>query len=83
MKGTPTSFEKDVKPLFSSTQRDCMLGMPPNKRFDLYVYDDVKRKCGKIISRLKDGTMPADDTAPWPPERIAIIENWKAQRFPP
>jgi hypothetical protein len=79
MKVVPVSFEKDVKPLFSDSQRTCMMQA---RHFDLCSYDDVKTWCDKIIRRLKDGSMPDDDTAPWPPERIAIIENWKGQSFP-
>lgn len=75
---TQISFETDVKPLFSDSQRECML-----TKFDLHKYADVKTWCKKIVIRLKDGSMPADDSAPWPAERIAIIENWKAQGFPP
>jgi len=73
-----TSYQGDVKPLFSQSQRDCM-----TFKFDLYSYDDTKTWCGKIIKRLKDGDMPADGTAPWPAERIAIIEAWRDQGFPP
>ncbi|TFV37853.1 hypothetical protein [Bradyrhizobium niftali] len=71
-------YEKDVKPLFSSSQRECMLD-----RFDLWNYEQTKSKADKIIQRLKNGSMPADDTAPWPPERIAIIEGWKTDGLLP
>lgn len=74
------SFEADVKTLFSDSQRDCMLNA---RHFDLFKYEDVKKWCGKIIDRLHDGSMPDDDTAPWPPERIAVIENWRDQGYPP
>ena len=73
-----TSYQYDVKPLFSDSQQQCM-----KFKFDLYSYDDTKKWCGRIITALKDGTMPADDSAPWPPERIAIIENWRDQGFAP
>jgi hypothetical protein len=74
------SFEQDIKPLFSQSQRDCMVAA---RHFDLFKYEDTKLWCAKIISRLKDGSMPDDETAPWPAERIALIEDWKAQKFPP
>ena len=47
------SYEADVKPLFSASQRVCML-----PKFDLWKYEDTKTWAGKIISRLTDGTMP-------------------------
>ena len=79
MTGGKVSFEDDVKVLFSDSQRDCMLQA---RGFDLHKYEDVKLWCRKIISRLQDGTMPDDDTAPWPRERIAIIQSWQAQSYP-
>jgi hypothetical protein len=75
----PVSFEADVKVLFSDSQRDCMVEA---RRFDLHNYDDTKKWCSKIIARLKDGSMPDDDTAPWPADRIAIIEAWQYQEYP-
>ncbi|MFK4528058.1 hypothetical protein ABIF90_006039 [Bradyrhizobium japonicum] len=71
-------YEKDIKPLFSSDQRTCMLPW-----LDLWNYEQTKLKVGKIIQRLKSGTMPDDDTAPWPLEKIAIIEKWREDGLHP
>ncbi|MBR1164603.1 hypothetical protein [Bradyrhizobium elkanii] len=72
-------FEADVKPLFSDSQQGCMIR---TRGLDLHKYDDVKSWCERIIARLEDGTMPDDDTAPWPEDRIAIIKAWREQGFP-
>lgn len=43
---------------------------------DLHDYDDVKDNAENIFSVLENGTMPADETRPWPQEWIDIFRRW-------
>ncbi|HTW85211.1 MAG TPA: hypothetical protein VMD91_14170 [Candidatus Sulfotelmatobacter sp.] len=65
------SFDADVKPLFRQKDRDSML-----KAFDLWSYSDVKTHQDAILGAVKGGTMPCDGA--WPPEKVAIVQNWIA-----
>ena len=76
--GGPVEFYRDIMRLFSQSQRDCMLVA---RKFDLHKPDDVKLWHKKIVSKLKNGSMPTDGTAPWPADRIALIEQWKTDGF--
>jgi hypothetical protein len=70
----PVSFALHIAPLFTPAQRDCML-----PKFDLASYDAVKAKCTAIHDRLANGSMPADDSAPWPDEWVALLARWIAE----
>ncbi len=63
------SFEKDIRPLFTDTDIDCM---------GYYVLlddcEEVKAEAENIYSRLADKTMPPDD--PWPDADIAKFRQW-------
>ncbi len=63
------SFETDVKPLFRERDRQSM-----ERAFDLWSYDDVRAHAGKILERVKDGSMPCDGA--WPPEQVAVLQRW-------
>jgi len=65
------SYSLHIQPLFTASQRACMLG-----KFDLYKYEDVRQWAGKIASSLANKTMPADDSKPWPDEWIALFQRW-------
>jgi hypothetical protein len=67
----PTSFERDIKPLFRAGDRDSM-----KWAFDLSSYDDVARNSDAILERLREGTMPCDGG--WPDEQVALFERWIA-----
>jgi hypothetical protein len=66
-----TSYSLHIQPLFTASQRACMLG-----KFDLNKYEDVRQWAGKIASSLANKTMPADDAKPWPDEWIALFQRW-------
>jgi hypothetical protein len=63
------SFERDIKRLFRSGDREFMLYV-----FDLWELDDVKADAANILDRVKDGTMPCDQ--PWSPDQMARFEGW-------
>lgn len=78
-----TSFEKDVKPYFSSRDQDHMLnnvGM-----FDLWNPSDVKDNFDDIENSIMAGRMPKG--SPWPPDKRnefkATFDAWRDGGFQP
>ena len=67
--GGVVSFERQVKPLFRSRDRDSMLS-----HFDLWSYDDVSMHASAIEAQLRGGTMPCDGA--WPAERVDLFQMW-------
>jgi hypothetical protein len=65
------SYALHIGPLFTESQRQCMLDS-----FDLKVYEDVKKWSVQIGHRLTDKTMPADESNPWPDEWITLFNRW-------
>ena len=65
------SYALHIQPLFTDSQRECMLDT-----FDLKKYDDVKQWSVQIGQRVTEKTMPADDSNPWPDEWIALFNRW-------
>jgi hypothetical protein len=43
---------------------------------DLKSYDEVRLNAEGIYVRLADKSMPADASAPWPDEWIALFRRW-------
>ena len=84
----PVTWEDDIKHFFTQLDVGCMRAKQPNP-FDLGDYDEVKRKYDAILSRLKlrvsnptsEFGMPKGGR-PWPPDKIAKFEAWKAAGFP-
>jgi hypothetical protein len=70
------SFERDVRPMFREKDRGSML-----KRFDLWSYGDVRTNQDAILERLRNGTMPCDGA--WPPEHVAVFQDWIASGSAP
>jgi len=79
-----TSFERDIRPLF--TERDVQ-GM--SKAFNLRSYDDVKRRASSIYDRIRGigGAVmpppPPRGEGPWPQSRIELFAKWMADGFQP
>jgi hypothetical protein len=67
--GQPVSFERDIKPLFGTKDRDSML-----KAFDLFDYDDVVEHADAIVGSLRSGKMPGDGS--WPESDVAKLQQW-------
>jgi hypothetical protein len=77
--GKLTSFESDIRPLF--TERDIE-GM--RKAFNLANYDDVKTHAAAILDRIRGiggATMPPPPPkgeGAWPQSRINLFAQWVA-----
>jgi hypothetical protein len=79
-----TSFQKDIRPLF--TERDIQ-GM--KKGFDLASYDEVKAHAAAIYDRIRGigGALmpppPPRGEGPRPHARIELFAKWIADGCPP
>jgi hypothetical protein len=75
----PTSFQADIRPLF--TERDIR-GM--SKAFNLGSYDDVKTRAAAIYDRIRGigGALmpppPPRGEGPWPQARVELFAKWMA-----
>jgi CDGSH-type Zn-finger protein len=67
--GDSVSFERHIKSLFRSRDRQSM-----RFAFDLWAYDDVAQHGAGILARLRDGTMPCDGA--WPEEKVQTFQRW-------
>jgi hypothetical protein len=67
--GDQLSFEKDIKPLFRTKDRDSMLSA-----FDLFDYADVVEHANAIVGALRSGKMPCDGA--WPDARLDKLQQW-------
>jgi hypothetical protein len=80
----PTSFQADIRPLF--TERDIQ-GM--RKAFNLGSYDDVKKHATAIYDRIRGigGAVvpppPPTGEGPRPQSRIELFAKWMADGFRP
>lgn len=80
----PTSFQSDIRPLF--TERDVH-GMI--KAFNLASYEDVKKHAAEIFDRIRGigGAVmpppPPKGEGPWPQSRIDLFAKWMAEGFRP
>jgi len=80
----PTSFQTDIRPLF--TERDIE-GM--RKGFNLESYDDVKKYANAIYDRIRGigGALmpppPPRGEGPWPQSRVELFAKWMADGFLP
>ena len=59
--GRELSFERDIKPLFRTKDRESMLSA-----FDLFDYTDVADNADAIVGTLRSGQMPATTRGPTP-----------------
>jgi hypothetical protein len=80
----PTSFQADIRPLF--TERDIR-GM--SKAFNLGSYDDVKTHAAAIYDRIRGigGAVmpppPPRGEGAWPQARIELFAKWMADGCQP
>ena len=63
------SFERDIKPLFRTKDRDSMM-----QAFDLFDYDDVVENADAIVGSLRSGKMPCDGA--WPAGQVDTLQRW-------
>jgi hypothetical protein len=67
--GDQLGFERDIKPLFRTKDRDSML-----RAFDLFDYDDVVAHADAIVGSLRSGKMPCDGA--WPAAQVDRLQQW-------
>lgn len=66
------SFDSDIKPLFTSTDREHMLFM-----FDLWSYPDAKSNADDIYGAVSNGSMPpASAGGPWTKDKVDLFKQW-------
>jgi len=74
-----TSFQADIRPLFTERDIDAM-----TKAFNLANYDDVKAHAAAIYDRIRGiggAVMPPPPPrggGPWPQSRIELFAKWMA-----
>jgi hypothetical protein len=73
--GGKLSFERDIKPLFRTKDRDSMM-----QAFDLFDYDDVVENADSIVGSLRSGQMPCDGA--WPASQVDTLQQWIGQGKP-
>jgi hypothetical protein len=71
-----TSFDRDIRPLFTEDDRTEM-----EYAFDLWSYDDVVGNAENIYERVADGTMPCFES--WSDTRVMTFRRWMNEGFPP
>lgn len=70
------SFAKDIRPLISEGDIECM----KDYGFDLGKLGDVRKRSADIYERLSDKSMPED--GPWPDADIAKFKQWMDDGMP-
>ena len=73
--GGELSFERNIKPLFRTKDRDSMM-----QAFDLFDYDDVVENADAIAGSLRSGQMPCDGA--WPAGQVDTLQQWIDQGKP-
>ena len=73
--GNQLSFERDIKPLFRTKDRDSML-----QAFDLFEHEDVVKHADAIVGALRSGQMPCDGA--WPDSQVDKLQQWIDQGTP-
>jgi hypothetical protein len=63
------SFERDIRPLFRTKDRDSMM-----TAFDLFDYTDVVEFADDIVGALRSGQMPCDGA--WPAAQVDTLQQW-------
>ena len=80
----PTSFQADIRPLF--TDKDVQ-GM--KKGFNLASYDEVKAHAAAIYDRIRGiggalmPPLPPRGEGPWPQARIELFAKWMSDGYQP
>jgi hypothetical protein len=72
----PSSFARDIRPLFRAKDINAM-----KKAFDLSSYDDVRSHADAILGRVSAGSMPCD--GPWPQDQVDLFRRWIEEGLKP
>jgi hypothetical protein len=79
---SPTSFQTDIRPLFTEHDIQAM-----SKAFNLGNYDDVKAHASAIYDRIRGigGAVmpppPPKGAGPWPQAWIDLFAKWMADGY--
>jgi hypothetical protein len=79
-----TSFEADIRPLFTDLDINAM-----SKAFNLASYDEVKAHAVAIHDRIRGiggavmPPLPPRGDGPWSQSRIDLFSKWLADGCPP
>lgn len=66
------TYEEHIRDLFTGQDIGCMATV-----LDLATYEGVMDKASRILSRVKQGTMPPpDENRRWSAEKVQTFENW-------
>ncbi len=76
MRESKLSYATDIKPLFTSIDREHMIFM-----FDLWSYEDVKLNAADIYDAVSNQRMPPE--GPWLQSQIDVFKAWIDQGSPP
>jgi hypothetical protein len=80
--GPAMDFARDIAPLFRQKDIDHM-GPQGVNIVDLTSPAAVRDNIDDIIGVLRAKRMPPPPDAPWSPEEIARLEQWRTDNFPP
>ena len=73
------SFDKDIKPLITETDRGHMLFM-----FDLWSYGEVKDNADDIHDAVSNGRMPPPRAGgPWSKDKVDLFKQWIDDGYQP
>ena len=73
------SFDKDIKPLITETEREHMLFM-----FDLWSYGEVKDNADDIHDSVSSGRMPPPQAGgPWSKDKVDLFKQWMDDGYQP
>jgi hypothetical protein len=72
------SFDKDIKPLFTETDRDHMEFM-----FDLWSYKDAKSNADDIYDAVSNGRMPPQAGQQWSKDKVDLFKQWIDDGYQP
>ena len=73
------TFSHDIRPLFRDMDIACM--GPRGKHLDDPAWMCKPANAQQVINAIKAHRMPPD--APWPPERLALLQQWFDQGLKP
>ena len=68
-------FETNIKPMFREDDRSAM-----EWKFDLWSYDEVKKRAQLILSLVTVGEMPCDGR--WSSDKVAVLRRWIESGMP-
>ena len=72
------SFAADIRPLFREGDIECM--KPAGVHLDDAAWMRVPANAQHVLHAVSSGKMPPD--APWPKERVALLQQWIDAGYP-